>query len=120
MLQSSFINVPLARHVSGDLAHHQERRPVLHRVVLCTQICCVAVRLSRKIAAWSVWMVWRALTATPYTFALIMNWSRTENLIRKKNDDDDDDDNNKYAIWSIISFSVAKLYLQRDIISRSI
>jgi hypothetical protein len=26
-----------------------------------TQFCCVAVRLSRKVAAWSVCTVWRAL-----------------------------------------------------------
>jgi hypothetical protein len=43
MQQSSFIGVLLARHVSGDFAHHQERRPVLQHVVFCTQFRCVAV-----------------------------------------------------------------------------
>jgi hypothetical protein len=36
MQQSSFIGVLLARHVSGDFAHHQERRPVLEHVLLCS------------------------------------------------------------------------------------
>jgi hypothetical protein len=54
MQHSSFIGVLLARHVSGDFAHHQERRRVLQDVVFCTQFCCVAVGLSRKVAAWSV------------------------------------------------------------------
>jgi hypothetical protein len=58
MQQSSFIGVLLARHVSGDVARHQERRPLLYHVVFCAQFCCVAVRLSRKFAAWSVCMVW--------------------------------------------------------------
>jgi hypothetical protein len=40
---------------------------VLQHVVFCTQFFCVAVRLSRKVAAWSVCMVWQALPATPYT-----------------------------------------------------
>jgi hypothetical protein len=65
MQQSTFTGVLLARHVSGDFAHHQERRPVLQHVVsctvFCTQFCCVAVRPSRKVAAWFVCMVWRAL-----------------------------------------------------------
>jgi hypothetical protein len=61
MQQSNFIDVPLARHVSGDFAHQQERRPVLQPLVFCTQFGCVAVRLSRKAAAWSVCMVWRAM-----------------------------------------------------------
>jgi hypothetical protein len=61
MQQSSFISVLLARHVSGDFAHHQERRPVLQHMVFCTQFCCVAVRLSRKAAAWSVCMARRAV-----------------------------------------------------------
>jgi hypothetical protein len=38
MQQSSFIGVLLARHVSGDFAYHQERRPVLQHVVLCTHM----------------------------------------------------------------------------------
>jgi hypothetical protein len=58
MQQSNFIDVFVARHVSGDFAHHQERRPVLHHVVLCTQFCYVSVRLSREVAAWSVCVVW--------------------------------------------------------------
>jgi hypothetical protein len=61
MQQSNCIDVPLARHVSGDFAHHQERRPVLQRVVFCTHFCCVAVRLSRKVAASSVCLVWQAV-----------------------------------------------------------
>jgi hypothetical protein len=61
MQQTSLIGVLLARHVSDDFAHHQECRPVLQPVVFCTQFFCVAVRLSRKVAAWSVFMVWRAL-----------------------------------------------------------
>jgi hypothetical protein len=64
MQRSSFIGVLLARHVSGDFAHHQERRPVLQHVVFCTQFSCVAVLPSRKVAAWSVCMVWRALHHT--------------------------------------------------------
>jgi hypothetical protein len=67
MQQSSFIDVPLARHVSGDFAHHQERGPVLQHVVFCTQFYCVAVRLSRKAAAWSVWVVWRTVLDTQTT-----------------------------------------------------
>jgi hypothetical protein len=63
MQQSSFIGVLLARHVSGDFAQHQERRHELQHVVFCTQFCCVAVRLSRTVAAWSVCMVWRAVPA---------------------------------------------------------
>jgi hypothetical protein len=62
MQQSRFIDVLLARHVSGDFAHHQELRPVLERVVFCAQICSVAVRLSRKVAVWSV-----CVPATPHT-----------------------------------------------------
>jgi hypothetical protein len=44
-----------------------------------------------------------------------MNWSRKDD----DDDDDYDDNNNKCAIWSIISFSIVKLYLQWDIIIRS-
>jgi hypothetical protein len=64
MQQSSFIGVLLVRRVSGDFIHHQERRPALEHVVFCTQFCCVAVRLSRKVAAWSVGMVGRAVQQT--------------------------------------------------------
>jgi hypothetical protein len=35
MQQINFIDVPLARHVSGDFALHQERRPVLQHVMFC-------------------------------------------------------------------------------------
>jgi hypothetical protein len=57
----SMFHVPLARHVSGVFAHHQE-----HYTLYCSctphPFFCVAVRLSRKVC-----LVWRALRATPYT-----------------------------------------------------
>jgi hypothetical protein len=55
MQQSSFVGVLLARHVSGDFAHHQKRGPVLQDVVFCTvkytplQIQNTTLRLQRGI-----------------------------------------------------------------------
>jgi hypothetical protein len=60
MQQSILIGVLLARHVSGDFAHHQERRPVLQHAVFCTQffvlLCGYPGSLLRGPCVWCGWL----------------------------------------------------------------